>query len=251
MRLALWQGNSPNGDLDRALDEAEAALNAAAAMGAAALVLPEAWLPGYNQPDIPARALALDSPPLRRLAEMARTARTTLVVGYAERDGQHVYNSAACFGPDGTLLANHRKVQLYGPRESAIYQPGNAFATLSMEGTNVAILICYDVEFAPHIKTLADRGVTTILVPTANMHPFSHVAHHTVPAMAANHGVTIVYANYCGTEGDLSYVGLSLIVGPHGEILAQAGDTPALLVADIPARNPARLSNQAADLRTL
>ena len=83
------------------------------------------------------------------------------------------------------------------------------------------------------------------------MQPFTHVARHTVPAMAANHGVTIVYANYCGTEGDLTYVGGSLIAGPHGEILAQAGDTPALLVADIPARDPARLSTQAADLRTL
>ncbi len=85
----------------------------------------------------------------------------------------------------------------------------------------------------------------------ADMMPFTHVANHTVPAMAANHGVTIVYANYCGIEGDLTYVGLSLIAGPHGEVLAQAGDTPALLVADIPARDPARLSTQSADLRVI
>jgi predicted amidohydrolase len=182
---------------------------------------------------------------------MARAARTTLVVGYAERTGTAVHNSAACFGADGTLLANHRKVQLYGPREAAIYQPGQAFTTFPVLGETVAILICYDIEFAPHIKTLADQGVTTILAPTANMQPFTHVARHTVPAMAANHGVSIVYANYCGAEGDLTYVGLSVIAGPHGEILAQAGDTPALLVADIPARDPARLSTQAADLRIL
>jgi 5-aminopentanamidase len=251
MRLALWQSTSPQGDLENAIAQAEAALNAAAAMGAAALVLPEVWLPGYNQPDIPACALALDSPPLHRLAQMAKAARTALVVGYAERDGDAVYNSAACFGPDGTLLANYRKVQLYGPRERAIYQPGSAYATFQIAGEMVTILICYDIEFAQHIKTLADRGVTTILAPTANMQPFAHVARHTVPAMASSHGVTIVYANYCGTEGDLTYVGLSLIAGPHGEILAQAGDTPALLVADIPARDPHRLSTQAHDLRTL
>jgi nitrilase len=251
MRLALWQGTSPAGSLDRALTEAETALTAAAAMGATALVLPEVWLPGYNQPDIPAGALALDSPPLRRLANMAKAARTALVVGYAERDGDAVYNSAACFGPDGMLIANYRKVQLYGPRERTIYQHGSAFATFPLAGETTAILICYDIEFAPHIKTLADQGVTTILVPTANMQPFTHVARHTVPAMAANHGVTIVYANYCGQEGDLTYVGLSLIAGPHGEILAQAGDTPALLVADIPARDPKRLSTQAQDLRQL
>jgi nitrilase len=251
MRLALWQGTTPDGDLDRALAEAESALSAAAAIGAAALVLPEVWLPGYNRPDIATRAIPRDSPPLHRLGDMAKASRTALVIGYAERDGNDVYNSAACFGPDGALLANYRKVQLYGPRERAIYHPGSSFATFSLGGETAAVLICYDVEFAPHIKTLADKGVTLILVPTANMHPFGHVSRHTVPAMAANHGVTIVYANYCGQDGDLVYDGGSVIVGPHGEILAQAGESPALLVADIPARDPARLGTQSADLRLI
>ena len=81
------------------------------------------------------------------------------------------------------------------------------------------------------------------------MQPFTHVGRHTVAAMAANHGVAIVYANYCGIEGDLSYIGGSLIAGPHGEVLAQAGQGPALLIADIPDRDPALLSTQAADFR--
>ncbi len=251
MKLALWQGTSPGPDLDAALDQAEAALAAASALGAAALVLPEVWLQGYNQPDLPARALPLDSPPLHRLSAAARAARTALVVGYAERAGARVRNAAACFGPDGALLANYRKLQLYGPRERAIYSPGEAFATFPLCGEKAAILICYDVEFAPHIKMLADLGVTTILAPTANMQPFTHVVRHTVPAMAANHGVTIAYANFCGTEGDLTYVGGSLIAGPHGEVLARAGESPALLIAEIPPRDPARLSTQAQDLRVL
>lgn len=251
MRLALWQGPSPAADLDAACLQAETALAAAAAMGATAIVLPEVWLPGYNQPDIPARALPLDSPPLHRLARAAKAARTALVVGYAERDGDRVYNSAACFGADGTLLLNYRKLQLYGPRERAIYAPGGTLSTFRLGGITAAVLICYDVEFAPHVKSLADRGATLVLCPTANMTPFTHVARHTVPAMAANHGLTIAYANYCGTEGDLTYVGGSLIAGPHGEILAQAGESPALLVAELPPRDPSRLSTQSADLKVL
>lgn len=251
MRLALLQSCSPLGDLDAACSQAETALAAAAAMGAAALVLPEAWLPGYNHPDIPARALTADSAPLRSLAAAAKATGTALVTGYAERDGARTFNSAACFGPDGTRLANHRKLQLYGPRERAIYSAGDAFTIFPLGAETAAILICYDIEFATHIKALAALGVSLILAPTANMAPFSHVVRHTVPAMAANYGMTIVYANYCGTEGDLAYVGGSLITGPHGEILAQAGDHPALLVADIPRRDPARLSTQGTDLRTL
>jgi 5-aminopentanamidase len=251
MRLALWQGNSPASDLERACAQAEAALAAAAAVGAAALVLPEVWLPGYNQPDIPARALPLDSPPLHRLAAAAKRHATALVVGYAERMGDRLYNSAACFGSDGALLCNYRKVQLYGPREAALYTPGDTLPAFRLGAETAAILICYDVEFAPHVKSLADRGVTLILVPTANMAPFTHVPRTTVPAMAACHGVSIAYANYCGTEGDLTYVGLSTIAGPHGEILAQAGETPTLLISDLPPRDPLRLSTQAADVRTL
>lgn len=251
MKLALWQGRSPAADIDAACAEAEAALAAAAALGAAALVLPEVWLPGYNQPDIPRHALPLDSPPLQRLARAARRHGTALVLGYAERDGDRLYNAAACFGPDGRLLCNYRKVQLYGPREAALYTPGDALPTFPLAGETAAILICYDVEFAPHVKSLADRGATLILVPTANMAPFTHVPRATVPAMAASHGVTIAYANYCGTEGDLTYVGASLIAGPHGEILAQAGETPTLLVTELPRRDPARLSTQSADFRAV
>ncbi|AZL60783.1 nitrilase [Tabrizicola piscis] len=251
MKLALWQGTSPASNLDSACAQAETALAAAAAMGAAALVLPEIWLQGYNQPDIPARAVALDSPPMHRLAAAAKRSGCALVVGYAERDATSVHNSAACFGPDGALLANYRKVQLYGMRERSLYTPGDAYATFRLGDETAAILICYDIEFAPHIKALSDSGVTVILCPTANMQPFTHVIRHTVPAMAANHAVSIAYANYCGQEGDLTYVGGSLIAGPHGEVLAQAGQMPALLVAELPPPDPVHLSTQSADLRVL
>jgi 5-aminopentanamidase len=148
-------------------------------------------------------------------------------------------------------VANYRKVQLYGGREQSLYKQGAAYVTFDLGGTKAAILICYDVEFAPHVKALADDGVTLICVPTANMHPFTHVVRHTVPAMAANHGVAIAYANYCGAEGELTYVGGSQIVGPHGEVLALAGEGPALLIADIPAADPARVSTQSRDLKRL
>ncbi|MBA3909509.1 MAG: nitrilase [Rhodobacter sp.] len=251
MRLAILQATSPAGNPEAACQTVEAALRAAGAAGAAALVTPEVFLPGYNQPAIPDRALPPDSPHLARLARAAAETGCALVLGYAERDGTRIYNAATCFGGDGRRLANYRKVQLYGPREKALYTPGEGFCTFPIGDETAAILICYDIEFAPHVKALADRGVTVILTPTANMRPFTHVVRHTVPTMAANHGVAIAYANYCGIEGDLTYVGGSLVAGPHGEILAQAGETPALLIADLPERDPARLSTQSADLRAI
>lgn len=247
MRLSVLQSLSPAGDLDAACATLETALRAAAAAGADVLVAPEVFLPGYNCPKI--TGLTPDATALSRLALAAKAAKTALVFGYAEAADGRVYNSALCLGPNGETLAQYRKIQLYGPREKAIYTPGDAFTTFELAGRKMALLICYDIEFAPHVAALADMGVEAILVPTANMAPFTHVIRHTVPAMAANHGLAIAYANYCGTEGDLSYVGGSLIAGPQGEVLAQAGEYPALLIADVPPVDPARVSTQSLDFR--
>jgi predicted amidohydrolase len=43
----------------------------------------------------------------------------------------------------------------------------------------------------------------------------------------------VVYADRCGSEGDLNYLGLSTIAGPDGKILAQAGNSESLLIADL------------------
>ncbi|MEY5038996.1 MAG: hypothetical protein RL472_2102 [Pseudomonadota bacterium] len=249
MRLSVLQSVSPAGDIDAACASLETALHAAAAAGADVLVAPEVFLPGYNCPEI--AGLTVDAPALARLSAAAKFAKTALVFGYAEAAGGRIYNSALCFGPDGQTLAQYRKIQLYGPREKATYFPGDAFVTFHLAGRKMALLICYDIEFAPHVAALAAMGVEAILVPTANMMPFTHVIRHTVPAMAANHGLAIAYANYCGAEGDLTYVGGSLIAGPQGEVLAQAGDYPALLIADVPAVDPARVSTQSLDFRKI
>ncbi|MFE3835741.1 nitrilase-related carbon-nitrogen hydrolase [Pseudogemmobacter sonorensis] len=251
MRIAVWQGYSPAADPDLALEGATRALRAAAAAGAGILVLPELWLPGYNAEAVADLALTPDSAPMRQLAEAARNTGCALVLGYAERAGERIFNSAAAFGPDGALLANYRKIQLFGPRESRLFSAGDSYLTFPLGAERIALLICYDVEFAPHVAALAARGATLLLVPTANMQPFHHVPAHTIPAMAANHGLAIAYANYCGSEGDLTYTGGSVIAGPHGEILAQAGEHPALLVVDLPPRDPARLSTQGTDLRQI
>lgn len=249
MRLAVMQENSPAGDLAAACQVVEGALMAASEAGAVALVVPEVFLPGYNHPDIKGQALDDDAPVFRLLRQAAAKAGITLVLGYAEAADGQVFNTALAIGPAGQTLARYRKIQLYGDRERAIYRPGDAYATFDLVGRKTALLICYDIEFAPHVAALAAQGVEVILVPTANMMPFTHVVRHTVPAMAANHGLTIAYANFCGVEGDLTYVGGSLIAGPHGEVLAQAGEYPALLIADVPTVDPQRISTQGLDFR--
>lgn len=250
-RIALWQGPSPAGDIAHALATATQMIAAAGAAGAEVLVLPETWVQGYNQNTLIETALPRDGDWTARLATACAAANCAVVVGYAERDGAKVYNAALALDAAGKQIGHYRKIQLYGPREAALYTPGDSYTVFELNGTRTALLICYDIEFAPHVATLAAQGVKLILVPTANMLPFTHVAAATVPAMAANHGLSIAYANYCGTEGNLTYAGGSVIAGPHGEVLAQAGPTPTLLIADLPEPDPARLCTQAKDYRAI
>ncbi len=248
MRIAIYQGMSPEGDLDGALRTIGRMLTAAGAAGARMAVFPEVFLPGYNveDPGAAARSMA-DWAAL--LAPMIRQAGCGITIGVAERDGPQVYNAALALDADGRILSQYRKTQLYGAREKRLYSPGDTLGMFDLEGIKTSLLICYDIEFAAVIRNLAGQGVSLILCPTANMMPFGHVPNLTVPAQAVNHATAIAYANYCGVEGDLTYCGGSVLVGADGAIHAQAGLSEALLIADLPAPDPLLLSTQLADFR--
>ena len=214
------------------------------------LVAPEIYLPGSNQPDIPARAQARGGPWHQRLAALCRDTGCGLTIGYAERDGDTVYNSAVTFDATGRELGHYRKVQLFGPREKSIYAAGSSVTTFDLHGIRTGLLICYDVEFAHLLRALSQQGAELVLVPTANPEPNGHVSRLVVPAHAINHSLTIAYANYCGTEGDIDYCGGSTIAAPDAAILGYAGPAPALLVVDLSrAPDAALLQTQAADFR--
>lgn len=253
LTVALWQGRTVAGDLARALAEVRRGAGAAAAAGAAVIVFPELFLSGYEREDLAALALAKDEC-AARLGEIAREAGVAICAGYPERlrdtdrAGGRLANAALCVSVAGEALANHRKIQLYGQVEPTRFLPGECYSLCEIAGRKMAVLICYDVEFAPHVAALASEGVEVILAPTAAMHPFTQVGEHVVPAMAMNHGVAIVYANLCGREGSLDFFGRSTIVTAGGQVIARAGEEPCILIATLPSV-PGPLSTQLADYR--
>ncbi len=248
MRIALHQLPSPAGDLEAAFAALAAGARAAAAAGADLSVFPELYLPGYGRTDPAAAPQGGEWE--RRLAAIAREAGIALALGYAERDGDRLCNSALLIAADGARAAHYRKIQLYGPHEHALYAPGDAYSVFEFGGRRAALLICYDIEFAPHLRALALRGVDLVICPTANPFPWVHVPRLTVPANAINHRMTIAYANYCGQDGAFAFCGGSCIVDRDGEVLAAAGPGPAMLVADLDrAIDPRMLMTQVEDFR--
>ncbi len=134
MRVALWQVQSPAGDVAKALAALSGALKRAAGLGAHMLVVPEVYLPGYNVDDIADLAQPRDGAWLTEVATMCRAAGCGVTLGYAERAGDKVYNAAVAFDATGQEVAHYRKVQLYGPREKAIYSPGDAYTVFDLGG---------------------------------------------------------------------------------------------------------------------
>jgi len=252
-RLALYQAPPTDGDVEAAFARIAAALKAAAAAGAAMVVFPELMLPGYNRPDLHATlAQPQGGEWCRRLAALARAAGCGLTIGWAERKGEAVYNAATAFDASGEVLAHYRKIQLFGEMEAGSFRPGNRYCRFELDGRPAALMICYDVEFAAHVRALAEDGAGLILVPTANAAGFEHVQRVIVPARAAELGLVVAYANYAGTEAGLDFPGLSVIAGPDGQPLAMAGRGEALLVVDLAAADamPAALrSTQLRDFR--
>ena len=249
MRLALLQ-LAPGGPLTAPPAALADHLRALAAAGADLALLPELLLPGYNQPQAHA---AMAPGASAAMAALAREAGIALAFGWAERAGDTVYNAASVIDRAGQTVLHYRKLQLYGPMERASFAPGDDAPKVStLGGRRIGLQICYDVEFPEHARGLARQGCDLLLVPTANPAGFEHVQRLLVPARACENRMTVAYANYAGPDGDVTFGGGSVVVGPDGTALATAGRSPATLIVDLPdaeTENPALLSTQLADLR--
>jgi 5-aminopentanamidase len=251
LKLALYQGPSPQGDVAEALRRVETMLNAAACAGASLVVFPELFLPGYNQMNgHQAAAQAQGGLWEQELSRITKKTKCGLCIGWAERAEDTTFNAASCFDASGLKLAHYRKQHPYGPTEKSVFTAGKSDCIFDFNGKKSAMLICYDVEFAQRVRGLHEQGVELLLVPTANPIAFDVVSDTLVPARAFESRMTIAYANLCGTENGLTYGGKSVVVGPDGAILAKAGRGEALLIVDlnvVDTIDPSLLSTQLQD----
>lgn len=232
--LALLQHVPTPLDVPASLARIDAAARAAAADGALLLIVPEASLTGYNiaPADAHAVAEASDGATLARVAGICREHGIAILLGFAERDGETLHNTVQLVDRDGSTVARYRKTHLWGEVDRSLFEAGDDLApVIELDGWRIGLLICYDVEFPETVRRLALEGAELVLVPTALMHPFAFVADHVTRVRAAENGVFLAYCNYCGGENGLDYTGHSAIVGPDGEDLARAAETPVRLHA--------------------
>ena len=194
----------------------------AAARGAALLVLPEMCLCGYLSTE-QARACAVpaDGPEIRGLAETARQNDIALCFGFAERsDDGTLYNSMACVAQNGLLQAVYRKVHLW-KTEKEWARPGSSFESFPLLGLRAGMWICYDTRFPEGVRSLARAGATLGIVGSAWFGP-AEEWELALRARALDYGIFAAGAAVQGFFGEQAFHGESLIVDPHGRVLARA-----------------------------
>lgn len=236
MRVAALQMQSRPSDVAFNLERLERAAAEAAADGARLLLTPELGLVGYGAgPDLPLLAEPADGRLADRVAAIARRHGLAVVAGFAERDGEAIYNSALF--ATGDSRAVYRKSQLYGPYERRWFRAAPPSTVIIRHGgLSFGLLICYDVEFPENVRRLAKAGADAVLVPTALPQGASadFIAAHMIAVRAFENQAFVAYVDNAGRDGDFAYAGLSRVAAPDGSILAAPeGRGESLMLFDI------------------
>ena len=175
MRIAGLQTAGTPGDIEANLCELDRAAGKARASGAKLLVTPELFVTGY---DIGERLFELARiDPLPEIRKIAARHDLSILVGFAESTAAGLYNSAVMVTQDGREILRYRKQHLFGELDRHFFLPGTVNPeVISFMGIRIATMICYDVEFPEYVRATTLAGCELLLVPTAQMEPFTFVA---------------------------------------------------------------------------
>ncbi|NHN88030.1 carbon-nitrogen hydrolase family protein [Acetobacter conturbans] len=232
MRVAGLQTAGTPGDIEANLRELDRAAEQAKGQGADLLVTPELFVTGYDIGDALFDLAATD--PIPAVRDIAIRQGVALLVGFAESTPEGLCNSAVLIDRMGRELLRYRKQHLFGDMDRHFFRAGTALPVIvSFMGVHVAVMICYDVEFPEYVRAVALAGCELLLVPTAQMAPFTFVAREVIRTRAWENQIYIAYINHDGRERDTVYVGNSQIVAPDATVLARIEHGDGLILADV------------------
>lgn len=195
------------------------------------VVLPELCTTGYffhDTSQLRTVAEPRDGQTMAFLRGVAADRGMTIVAGFAERDGDALYNAAATVSADGRVDV-YRKVHLFA-EEKLHFTPGNLGFPLPRRDDHLrlGVMICYDWRFPEAARTLALRGAQVIAHPS-NLVAAPRLWQPVMRTRAFENRVFTITANRTGIERrgeeELVFHGCSQIVAPNGRVLAEAGQT--------------------------
>ncbi len=158
-------------------------------------------------------------------------------------DATKTANRSFLIDPKGRIAARYDKIHLFDVdlpsgetyRESNTVAGGGRAVAADLPWGRIGLTVCYDLRFPQLYRALAQNGAVLLSVPSAFTETTGKAHWHVLlRARAIENGAFVIAPAQGGlhANGRATY-GHSLIVAPWGEILAEAGTEPGVIVAEI------------------
>lgn len=145
------------------------------------------------------------------------------------KEGDRVYNMAIVIGPDGAIVGRYRKLFPFLPYETGV-APGTEFLVFDVPSAGrFGVSICYDMWFPETTRTLAAMGAEVILHPSLTNTIDRDLELTIARASAVTNQCFFFDINGVADGGN----GRSIIVGPAGDVLHEAGRAEEIMPIEI------------------
>lgn len=134
-------------------------------------------------------------------------------------------NQALAVAPDGSVLARYTKMRPFSlGGEADVHVRGTTPVLFEWGGFKIAPLVCYDLRFPEVAREAVKLGAEALVYMAA--WPVKRFQHWItlLQARAIENQSYVIGVNRTGTDPQFSYNGRSLVVDPHGVIIADAGE---------------------------
>ncbi|OLF16112.1 carbon-nitrogen hydrolase family protein [Actinophytocola xanthii] len=243
MRVALSQITSTGSPVEN-LGLVRSSVERAAGEGASVVLFPEATMACFGTSLAPL-AEPIDGPWATSVAEIAAEHDVLVVAGmFTPSPDGRVFNTLLATGRGQHV--GYDKIHLFdafGFAESRTVAPGSELVTVTLDEAVLGLATCYDIRFPELFTRLADRGASAVLLGASwGAGPGKLAQWELLVRARALDSTCWVVA--CGQAdpaagGGTAHgraptgIGFSTVADPSGEVAAQLGADPDLLLVDL------------------
>jgi len=232
IKAAAVQFTITLGEIGPNLAQVRQSLQALAAEGVQLAVLPEMWGTGFAYKELN-RLAERTGGLVEELAALSAEYGMVIVGSLPEPHEDKVYNTAYVLD-NGKLRGKYRKIHLFSlMQEDRSFDSGSSWLLTDTTAGRIGVFICYDLRFPELARRLAVEGAEILVVPGEWPKPRQEHWRTLLRARAIENQLFVVAANCCGVVGKLDFFGMSMIIDPKGELLAEAGYEPGNITATL------------------
>ncbi|XP_058466193.1 omega-amidase NIT2-like [Malaya genurostris] len=209
------------------------------------VVLPECFNCPYSAQDFEASAEEIPlGPTSLALSQAARDYGVHIVGGsIAEICCGKLYNTCTVWGPEGELVAKHRKVhprnanipEQFAVHEAQVISPGASYTTFFVGETKIGLGVCWDMRFPEFAAAYRQMGCGLLIYPAA-CDAYTGEMHWELLARsrALDNQVFVAFCSPArDSHAELICHGHSLVVDPWGQIIQMGTEFQEIVVADL------------------